>query len=214
MGVVASMRLFIAFILLALCIAVGTVLLFSARGNAPNETIHAEVAGVSFSYARAYARDETTGVGGMADRLSFIVSYPGFAPVKAKPRVGEPVTFTVTSKDDGLDPSERPAKLYARFLTPETLDGPGGLVLRRFEPGSPYDSEELFIAPPDGSAFFARCPKPETGAPGEGCISVFRKGALDVELRYAPALLENWDALYEGAQTLLARMTAPQTKKR
>lgn len=208
------MRLLVAFALLAVSIAVGTVLLFSPRVDAPNEAIRAEVAGVGFSYARAYARDEATRIGGMTDRLSFIVSYPAFAPLKSKPRAGESVTFTVTAKDDGLDPSERPAKLYARFLTPETFDGPGGLVLRHFEQGSPYDSEELFIAPPDGRMFFARCPKPETGAPGEGCISVFRKGALDVELRYAPSLLANWDALYEGAQTLLARMTAPRRKKR
>ncbi|KAF2990984.1 hypothetical protein OGR47_03585 [Methylocystis sp. MJC1] len=208
------MRLLIAFALLAVSIAIVTVLLFSPRVDAPNEAIHAEVAGIGFSYARAYARDEATRVGGMADRLSFTASFPAFAPLKAKARAGESVTFTVTAKDDGLDPSERPAKLYARFLTPETLDGPGGLVLRHFEQGSPYDSEELFIAPPDGRTFFARCPKPETGAPGEGCISVFRKGALDVELRFAPALLENWDALYEGAQTLLSRMTAPRRKKR
>jgi hypothetical protein len=123
------------------------------------------------------------------------------------------VAITLTPRDDGLDPSERPAKLYARFLTPETHEGPGGLVLRHFEPGSPYDSEELLIAPPDGRTFFARCPKTDAGAPGEACISVFRNGGLDVELRYPPALLEHWDALIDGAQALIAKMT-PRRKKR
>jgi hypothetical protein len=208
------MKLLIASALLVVAIAAGTLFLFVAREQAPGANVEAEISGVKFSYLRAYARDEATGAGGLSERLSFIVSYPTFAPVASKQRRDEFVFLTVTPKEEGLEPRERPAKLYARFLTAETLDGPSGLVLRHFEQGSPYDSEELFIAPPDGRAFFARCPKPETGAPGEGCISVFRQGGLDVELRYTPALLENWDALQDGARALLSKMTATRKTRR
>ncbi len=207
------MRLIVLLALLVVAIATGTGLLFIASEQTAEATIEAELASRKFVYARAYARDEATGAGGVSTRLSFIVSFPAFAPLESERR-GETVTLTVTPKDDGLEPGERPAKLYARFLTPETLEGPGGLVLRHFEEGSPYDSEELYIAPPDGRAFFARCPKPETGAPGEACISVFREGGTDIELRYSPALLEYWDALYDGTRTLLSKMTTPQKKKR
>lgn len=206
------MRLIISSALLVVAIAVGTVLLFFASEQAADATIEAELAGRKFSYARPYARDEATGAGGPSTRLSFIVSFPAFAPIETKGR-GETLTLTVTPKDEGLDPGDRPAKLYARFLTPETLEGPGGLVLRHFEEGSPYDSEQLFIAPPDGRAFFARCPKPKTGAPGEACISFFREGGMDVELRYSPALLEYWETLYDGARTLLSRMTTMRKKE-
>lgn len=208
------MRLIVASALLVIALASGAFLLFVAREEAPEALIQADLAGVKFFYARAYARDDSTGAGGLSDHLAFIVSFPKFTPLSVKGRTAAPsVAITLTPKDEGLDPSERPAKLYARFLTPETLDGPGGLVLRHFEQGSPYDSEELLIAPPDGRSFFARCPKPDAGAPGEACISVFREGALDVELRYSPALLEHWDTLHEGARALLAKMTARRKKR-
>jgi hypothetical protein len=112
----------------------------------------------------------------------------------------------LTPAEESLDPQERPSKLYARFLTPEALEGPGGLVLRQFEAESPYESEELLLSPPDGRAFFARCPKAQIGAPGEECLSLFRDGVIDVELRYPRELLEHWETLFDGARDLLARM--------
>jgi hypothetical protein len=207
------MRLLLASALLVLALAAAAAMLFVAHEERPDALVQAEVAGVKFVYMRAYARDDATGAGGLADRLSFMALFPGFTPVRAKDRAAPFVTVTVSPKDDGVDPRERPAKLYARFLTPETLDGPGGLVLRRFEQGSPYDSEELLIAPPDGAQFFARCPRPQNGAPDEACLTVFRDGALDVELRYPAILLEHWDVVIDGAHSLLAKIRASARKK-
>jgi hypothetical protein len=210
------MKILIASVLLCILLAVGVGLLLLSREEAPDAIVQAELAGRKFAYVHAYARDETTGAGGLAERLSFIASFPTFKPLAAKDRASaRAVTLTVTQKDDSLDPAERPAKLYARFLTPEAREGPGGLVLRDFEQGSPYDFEQLFIAPPDGRLFFARCPKPQSGAPGEGCLSMFRDGAVDVEIRYPAALLDHWDAVVDGARALLARMsTKPPPKKK
>lgn len=209
------MKLLVASALLVIALALGGLLLFVSREEAPDAVVQAELAGVKFAFSRAYARDDATGAGGLSDRLSFLVAFPTFKPLAAKDRgSAAAIALTLTPKDEGLDPGERPAKLYARFLTPETLEGPGGLVLRHFEQGSPYDSEELLIAPPDGATFFARCPKQEAGAPGEACISVFREGGFDVELRYSPALLERWDALYDGAQALVSRLSATRAPNR
>jgi hypothetical protein len=207
--------IFATALLLILC-AVAAGWLYLSREEAPDRLVQAEIGNAKFLYARAYARDGATGAGGMADRLSFVASFPSFGPLKEKDRAARAVTLTLTPRDDGLDPGERPAKLYARFLTPETVEGPGGLVLRRFEQGTPYDTEELFIAPPDGRGFFARCPKPQSGAPGEACLSIFRNGALDVEVRYPASLLEHWETLIDGARALVAKFTAepPRRKKR
>lgn len=198
--------------LIALIIATAVVAgayVWLAPNDAGSDVVTAEMAGAKFAYARAYSRDEATAAGGLADRLSFVASFPSFAPLSSRARSGSAptVTLTITPKDDGLDPSERPAKLYSRFLTAEATPGPGGLVLRRFEQDSPYDFEQLYVAPPDGRAFFARCPKTQSGAPTDACLSVFRHGAFDVELRYVVDLLEHWDALYDGARATLARMT-------
>ncbi|WP_363346121.1 hypothetical protein [Methylocystis echinoides] len=203
----------LAFVLLLPAVVIAGLLLLLARDDAPDALVRADVAGVKLAYPRAYARDDATAAGGLADRLAFIASFPAFVPLPATSQGAAPsIVMTVTPKDDSLDPQERPAKLYARFLTPESLVGPGGLVLRRFERASPYDTEELFIAPPEGRSFFARCVRPQIGAPDEGCLSVFRDGGLDVELRYPAGLLEQWDALYEGAHALLARMRAARAR--
>ncbi len=188
---------------------VGSGLALITREQA-SDSVLADLGGVKFAYTSDYARDETTAAGGLSDRLAFLVSFPRFLPPDGARDRQKLVKVTLTPADEGLDPRERPSKLYARFLTPEALEGPSGLVLRRFEAESPYDSEELFLAPPDGRSFFARCPKAQVGAPAEGCLSVFRTGPVDVELRYPPELLEHWDALYEGARTLLSRMQRRQ----
>jgi hypothetical protein len=199
------MRALIALIVAAA--VAGGVYLWISQGGSGDDAVEAELAGAKFTYARAYARDEATAAGGLSDRLSFVVSFPKFAPLSTRARSTPSVTMTVTPKDEGLDPSDRPAKLYARFLSADATTGPGGLVLRRFEPDSPYDYEQLYVAPPDGRAFFARCPKAQTGEVPDTCLSIFRHGVFDVELRYAANLLEHWDVLYEGARGLLARMT-------
>lgn len=210
------MKLMAALIGLAL-LAAGALFLALSPDEDGRKSVEAEMAGVRFAYPHAYARDETTAAGGLADRLAFAVSFPAFKPLSAKQRgeFARSVMLTVTPKDDSLDPAERPGKLYARFLTADALEGPGGLVLRHFEQGSPYDFEELFIAPPDGRSFFARCPKTQRDATPETCLSVFREGVFDVELRYPPTLLEHWDALFDGARAVLARMTkvVPRKKK-
>lgn len=198
-------RVFIM-LLLALLAGAGAGFAPLLRKAPEDERVHAELAGTQFAFAPAYARDEGTAAGGLSDRLALLASLPDFAPPAEERRSQMLVKLTLTPKDESPDPQERPAKLYARFLTPETLEGPGGLVLRRFEQESPYETEELLLAPPDGRAFFARCPRAKLGAPGEECLSLFRMGAIDVELRYPAEALGQWDELNEGARAFLTRI--------
>ncbi len=199
-----------ALAILLLAVMAGTALALLTPKENTKSLIRAELAGLKFAYDSSYARDESTASGGMADRLAFLVSFPSFGPPSKKE--AEIIRMTLTTVEDGPEPQDRPAKLYARFLTAETLEGPSGLVLRQFEPDSPYESEELFLAPPDGRAFFARCPKAGLGVASEGCLSVFRTGPIDVELRYPINLLEHWETLYEGVRGLLDRMQAKSAR--
>jgi hypothetical protein len=188
------------------------------RDAEPSANVEASVDAAHFSFPPAYARDAATKAGGPAYRLALAVQFPEFAPTgraeKAPPRTTqlerapETVLITITPKDDSLEPADRPAKLYARFLEGETEVGPGGLVLRRFETGSPYDLELLYVGPPDGRGFFARCPKGQdaSAVAPDMCLSLFRDGSLDVELRFAPQLLPQWEALLDGARGFLGRI--------
>ncbi len=197
---------------------VGVALVFW-RADDPRRIVVAEVAQTRFAFPAAYARDEAAAAGGFTDRLALLARFPDFsAPTQtdktraargAGARGPKLVFVTLSTKDDSLDPAERPTRLYARFLEGDVFDGPGGLILRRFERDSPYDLEVLYLAPPDGRGFFARCPKPRetrASAAADLCLTVFRWGELDVELRYEPALLEQWDALSNGAHAFLERI--------
>ena len=185
--------------LAAILLATGDML--RPRAEAPNAIVRAELVGVRFAYAGAYARDDATAAGGAVDRLSFLAPVPGFGPLSAKGAgATQTLTQSPTPKDNGPDPGERAATVDARFLVPATLEGPDGLVRRQFEPGSPYDFEELYLATPDGRRFSARCPAPQVSAPNEACLSTFRDGAIDVEPRYTASLLDQWDTLYGRAR--------------
>jgi hypothetical protein len=117
----------------------------------------------------------------------------------------ETVFITISQADAAVDPASRPALLYSRFLEGDASTGAGGLIARKFESGSPFELERLYLAPPDGRAFFARCPKqrPSDDALLDQCLWLFRIKSLDVELRFAATLLERWDVLAEKTRAFV-----------
>ena len=116
------------------------------------------------------------------------------------------IFLTIRPKDPTIDPADRPAKLYARFLETTGWSHPGGLVMRRFENGSPFEREELYMTPPEGRVFAARCARPiqpPDGLPNT-CISEIRIEGLDVQMRFSPDMLVNWETLVLGSRQLVS----------
>lgn len=165
----------------------------------------------------AYARFPSDHAGGAPDRIDLAASFPDFQPaglpsglahqIDLQERTDRTIFFTLKAEDATLPPADRPARLYARFLSEVVWSHPGGLQMRRFQPGSPYETEELYIAPPEGRAFFARCMKPNEKQDGlpDTCVTEFRQNGIDAQLRFSPALLPDWERMIEGAKTLLQR---------
>ncbi|CAN2534403.1 hypothetical+protein [Methylocapsa aurea] len=218
------MRLFLVALLTALLAAGAYRLLRKADAPEP-AIVAASIGDARFAYSPAYARDESTRYGGALERLSFIAVVPDFAPPQkpsADPRSRaaeelDPmrVFVTLAPRDEALDPAERPSRLYARFLESEVWSGPGGLVLRRFEPGSPYELEQLYLAPPDGRAFFARCPRRDAGFLGSApCLWALRWKTLDVEARFSAPLLRDWEALARGLRAFLESIDGDRPRPR
>jgi len=218
------MRLAIAIALLLACLGVSYFTVVLVAQNSPGERVEAEIGDRRFAYKRAYARDPATAVGGRADRLAFAVAFPEFAPLtpanatinpRALAERGRKTVFVTLSAADGMEPSERPAQLYPRFLEGDATPGPAGLIVRQFEPASPYQGERLLVAPPDGRLFFARCPKEDASSDAtiDSCLYVFRTKSLDVELRFAPSLVEHWETLVDGARRFLASIQVAQRAK-
>jgi hypothetical protein len=87
--------------------------------------------------------------------------------------------------------------------------------MRRFEPGSPYELELLYLAPPEGRDFFARCPRRDAGFLGSApCLWALRWKNLDVEARFSAALLRDWEELARGLRAFLASIDADRPRPR
>lgn len=179
--------------------------------------VAAEVAGLRFSLPQRHIRAPGQRDGGRLDRLDLVATWPDFGPPDP-PRppssnlVADRLVFlSLTPADDAPEPATRPSALYARFLEADAWSNPGGLLMRRFQPSSPYADEELFIDPPDGRRFGARCRK-SPGRPdpiGPTCLWLLRDGALDVQVRFDPALLADWPRLEAGVREFLKRSRKP-----
>jgi hypothetical protein len=161
------------------------------------------------NYLRPGSRD-----GGASERLEAAALFPNFTPAGAAgdvsarsgvdERLAKTVFVAVKPADASLDPSDRPARLYARFLNPVSWSHPGGLIARGFEPGSPFEADELFFVEPEGRDFWARCPKPDQSRKTPStCVSEYRQDGLDVEFRFSAALLSEWEKLNAGVRGLI-----------
>ncbi|MBL8589655.1 MAG: hypothetical protein JNK46_14070 [Methylobacteriaceae bacterium] len=206
----------------ALTLAAGAALVWSLwrRPSGAPALIEATIGRTRLAMSADYARFEADRAGGPLDRLDLAARFPEFTPAgrpDSRPG-GEPggrderlIFVTLTPEDGALDPAERPVRLYARFLDATVWTHPGGLLMRRFQPNTPYAGEELYIAPPEGRAFFARCPTP--GAAGDGlpdfCFTEMRAAGLALQVRFAPALLSEWERVAEGVRALLRQIARP-----
>ncbi|GGG27540.1 hypothetical protein [Chelatococcus composti] len=165
-----------------------------------------ELAGHILRVPAAWLRETMDPAGGPVQRLDLAIPWPHAAGGSEK----EIVAVTLVPADAALDPVERPAKLYMRFLAPESWPAPGGLVLRRFRAGSPYEGEELYLTPPDGRRFFARCARPAASdVVAPLCTTVMRLAGIDVVLRFGPERLADWPRLRSGAERLMQLMAPP-----
>ncbi len=152
---------------------------------------------------------------GPTPALEAAVFFPGFAPagdfddVTAKTdldrRLAATVFIVVRPPDPGLDPADRTARLYERFLEDDAWSHPGGLIARAFADDSPFRGDELYFTAPEGREFAARCRKPDpTAKTPNTCLAEMRMGDVDVEIRFAAALLSEWRALCDGARGFIA----------
>jgi hypothetical protein len=195
-----------------LAIGAGVFLARGRSGEAPT-TRQAVVGQTRFTLLSGYFRPSSQG-GGNLNHLDLAAFFPDFTPAgeagdidkktDLTERFQKLVFITVSSADTTLDPADRPSKLYTRFLDPEQWSHPGGLVASAFQPGSPFEGQELYFVAPEGRAFAARCGKPDQAQKTpNSCTYVFRTGDFDVELRFSAALLSEWEKLSAGARGLI-----------
>jgi len=127
-----------------------------------------------------------------------------FGPVQ--PATRHRLLVTLSPPDKVNEPATQLAT-YARFLTATVWSNPGGLVVRGFRKGSPFESDELYVSLPDGRGFAARCPLPiAAGGLDEPCRVTFRHRGLDVNLRFPREIVGDWERMLGGIRRVVDQL--------
>lgn len=142
------------------------------------------------------------------------LDWPSLGPVEAGPAAiqnRQRLLITLTPQDKVNEPQTQ-LSVYARFLTPTVWSNPGGLVVRGFRKGSPYEGEELYVSVPDGRGFAARCPldtaKSDPARPDldEPCRVTFKHRGMDVNIRFPRAIIADWALMLGGVRNIIDGM--------
>lgn len=134
-------------------------------------------------------------------------SQDGSSQIQNRPRL----LVTLTPQDKVNEPQTQ-LSVYARFLTPTVWSNPGGLVVRGFRKGSPYEGDELYVSVPDGRGFAARCPldagKSDPGRADldEPCRVTFRHRGMDVNIRFPRSIIADWELMLGGVRRTIDGM--------
>lgn len=132
------------------------------------------------------------------------LDWPSLGPVAPESR--HKLLVTLSPPDKVNEPATQ-LSVYARFLTPTVWSNPGGLVVRGFRKGSPYEGDELYVSVPDGRGFAARCPVETAQAPlDEPCRVTFRHRGVDVNIRFPRAIVADWQIMLGGVRRTIDRL--------
>jgi len=132
------------------------------------------------------ADDDTSRLVGMV-RLR--LDWPTLGP--AAPQSRKRLLVTLSPPDKVNEPARQLAT-YARFLTPTVWSNPGGLVVRSFRKGSPFEGDEFYVSVPDGRGFAGRCPVETAANLDEPCRITFQHRGMDVNIRFPRSIIANW----------------------
>lgn len=208
-------RLVLALALFGTALGANAALFLRADGSAEPVTGAVEItlATTKITVPRALIRDRAQMAGGRLDRLDLIVAAGDFTPVP-QPSAQDPLrampehvslvlTATSAANPDATDLFET---VYARFLGRETWSNPGGLIMRRFRPGTPYEDRELYIGAGGRRIFIALCPQ-DAQREIEPCTALLRQDGLDAELRFDAHRLPEWRRIAASSLALMASLT-------
>jgi hypothetical protein len=193
----------------------GLFWLLHSGSAAQAERLAIALGAVRLHVDRALIRFDDQRRGGQQDRLDLAVLLPDFRPAGKLDEIGAATDLadnmlflSLTPAEGGLDPADRPVTLYGRFLTDDSLLGPSGLIKRRFATNSPFANEDLYLAPPEGRSFAARCERrPPEGPLPETCRHEFWLNGIAVAMRFSPQALPEWEAMKAHTAALIADAT-------
>lgn len=193
-------------ILLAGLAATGAALYASRKGAEATATLQpARIGDVALMVPQNLTGAEADDTSRLVGMVRLRLDWPSFGPAQAQNR--NRLLVTLSPPDKVNEPATQLA-VYARFLTPTVWSNPGGLVVRGFRKGSPYEGDELYVSVPDGRGFAARCPLDSAATVNldELCRVTFRHRGVDVNIRFPRGVIADWELMLGGVRRTIDGM--------
>ena len=186
--------------------------------NAPSLPVI--VGGTNFNVPPAAVRRAVQRKPGTQERIDLIFIWPSLAPpadaaeagpqgISSNPEATHPlerIFLTIAQSDGGPSPLERMQTIYRRYLAPETMSAPDGLIMLAFRKDSPYAGEDLLYMPDMPERFLLRCTRDGSGPTPGTCLHERRIGGADVTVRFPRAWLDDWNGVADGIDRLVSRL--------
>ena len=173
------------------------------------------VAGVAFNVPPAAIRFKMQRRAGPQARVDLVFLWPSLEPPSPThavtpadaPKVTERIFVTIAGSDGTLPPAERLKAIYPRYVAAGPAVDMGGLHVRAFRGGTPYQGEDLIYDPAALERFLMRCTQSFAATPGM-CLHERRLSTVDVTVRFPRDWLTNWRAVASGIDRLIGGMRA------
>ena len=153
--------------------------------------------------------------GGNLARLDLAIHWPSLSGYTDKNAVdfddvspNAPLLFvTVRPRRSEVDSTTRLISLYSRFFDGSGTRGPAGLVSRNLQPGTGYDSEEIYFQPGSTNPFATRCAKSSGGIIPLTCLRDIHVGKeLSISYRFRKPLIIEWRRLDPAIRMVIDKM--------
>ena len=186
--------------------------------NAPSLPII--VGGTGFNVPPAAIRRPVQRKPGTQERIDLVFVWPALAPPASAAEAGphgasagdeaarpfERIFFAIAASEGGPTALERMQTIYRRYLAPETLSAPSGLIMLAFKQDTPYQGEDMLYTPDMPERFILRCTRDGSGPTPGTCLHERRIGGADITVRFPRAWLADWASVAEGIDRLISRL--------
>jgi hypothetical protein len=154
---------------------------------------------------------------GPQERVDLSFAYPSLdvagAPKRASAETAEAaiqpidrIFLSIAAHHDTLAPELRVRTIYPRYFEKVFTQGDDGLTMRAFRDGTPYSSEDLFLA--NTPALVARCTR-DAATPGM-CLSERRIDGADLTFRFPRSWLAQWQDVAGAMDKLAVQLRGPR----
>lgn len=173
-----------------------------------------QVGGTLFNVPTDSVRRNVQRHTGPQERVDLAFTFPALEPPEAPKHVSadtvedqqqqpiDRIFVSIAAHHDSLAPDMRVRTIYPRYLEQGSAQLDDGLSMRTFKEGSPYASEDMFLAA--NPALSARCTR-DAATPGM-CLSERRIEGADLIFRFPRSWLSQWRDVANAMERLTGQM--------